>query len=188
MRHRPMLTAAALLMMATAAQATHYEYQLDLSGTYSLGGPQGCSAADTSGCPLSGSLQGLLSFSTPDNGDGSWTIEADYGDITDFHVSLGFLPSDVLYGGIDVIGGAPNGSVQSSPPGETFTFDWATRTVEYSYDFGDHAPNGSYSGTLQAIPEAPTSGLMLAGLILLGNGMRRRSKLISPRLSSRRTG
>ena len=166
MRHRRMLAAAALLTTALAAHAEHYEYAVALTGTYSIGGAEGCSAPLFSepACPRAGSLSGLLSFDTPASGDGSWTIEGNFGDITDFSVNLGSLDSELLFGGVNVIDGAPNGSVGPSDGSESFVFDWATQSASYDYDYGYHAPNGMFSGTLIAVPEPTTALLLLAGL------------------------
>ena len=167
MRHRRML-AAALLVATGAAHAEHYEYKVDLTGTYSVGGTQGCTPPfDQPACPVAGTLSGLLSFDTPTRGDGSWTIEADFGDITDFYVSLGSLATDQLFGGVGVQDGAPNGYVQASDATETFSFDWADRSASYSYDYGYHSPNGQFTGSLTAVPEPAAALLMLAGVALL---------------------
>lgn len=178
MRHRRMLAAAALLTTALAAHAEHFEYAVELTGTYSAGGTEGCTPPlfDQPACPQTGSLSGLLSFDTPTSGDGSWTIEGNFGDITDFSVNLGSLDSEVLFGGVSVIGGAPNGSVGPSDNSESFVFDWATRTASYDYDFGYHAPNGMFSGTLSAVPEPSVALLLLTGLAGVAGTAGRRAR------------
>ena len=176
MRHRRMLAAAALLTTALAARAEHFEYAVELTGTYSAGGTEGCTPPlfDQPACPQTGSLSGLLSFDTPTSGDGSWTIEGNFGDITDFSVNLGSLDSELLFGGVNVIDGAPNGSVGPSDGSESFVFDWATRSVSYDYDYGYHSPNGTFLGTLVAVPEPATALLLLAGVAGAAFGWRRR--------------
>ena len=166
MRHRRMLAAAALLTTALAAHAEHFEYRVELTGTYSEGGTDGCTPplSDQPACPRAGSLSGLLSFDTPASGDGSWSIEGSFGDITDFSVTLGSLDSEDLYGGVNVMGGSPSGSARPLDGSESFTFDWATRTASYDYDYGDYAPNGSFSGLMSEAPEPPALALMLAAL------------------------
>jgi hypothetical protein len=176
MRQRRMLAAAALLATAVAAHAEHFEYRIDLSGTYTVGGTGGCSAADTTGCPRAGTLSGLMSFDTPGSADGSWSIMANFGDITDFHVDLGSLGSEDLYGGINLVGGAPSGSVQPLDQTETFTFDWASRSASYDYDFGYHNPNGAFTGTLSTVPAPAPRWLFLAGIAGLAVVARRRSR------------
>lgn len=178
MRHRRMLAAAALLTTALAARAEHFEYAVELTGTYSAGGTEGCTPPlfDQPACPQTGSLSGLLSFDTPTSGDGSWTIEGNFGDITDFSVNLGSLDSEVLFGGVSIIGGAPNGSVGPSDNSESFVFDWATRTASYDYDFGYHAPNGMFSGTLSAVPEPSVALLLLTGLAGVAGTAGRRAR------------
>jgi hypothetical protein len=164
MRLRRPLALAALVLAATAARAEHFEYAVALVGSYTVGGTEGCSEFDPTGCPRPGTLAGMLSFDTPASTDGSWSIEASFGDITNFSSSLGNLSTDDLFGGISVKGGAPNGYVQASDQTETFSFDWATRTASFSYDYGYHSPTGTFAGTLSAVPEPGLAWLILAGL------------------------
>jgi len=175
MRHHRTLAAVALLITVASAPARHYGYEVNLTGTYTVGGPQGCTPADQTGCPQPGAMLGSVSFDTPSDGDGSWLIESNYGDITDFLVTVGSLPTDTLYGDINVVDGAPNGSVQALDQSETFTFDWATRSAEYSYGFPAPSPNGNFTGTLTAVPEPATGVLLLAGLAGLVGARRRRA-------------
>jgi hypothetical protein len=176
MQHRRVL-AAALLIAAGAAHAEHFEYKVDLTGTYSAGGTEGCTPPfDQPACPVAGTLSGLLSFDTPASGDGSWSVEADFGDITDLYVSLGSLATDQLFGGIGVQNGAPNGFVQAGDQTETFSFDWADRTASYSYDYGYHSSNGQFTGSLSAVPEPGVALLFLAGMAGLFGAVRRRER------------
>ena len=177
MRQRRLLTAAALLCATVGAHAEHFEFKVDLTGTYSLGGALGCFPPDFDqpACPQPGKLTALMSFDTPGHGDGSFLIEGDMGDITDFRVGLGWLSNESLFGGINVNAGVPNGSVQAFDETEMFTFDWATRSASYEYDYGYHAANGSFFGRLSVVPEPATFGLLLAGLASLA-WMARRSR------------
>lgn len=169
MRKRRLLAAAALLCATVGAHAEHFEYKVDLTGTYSLGGTDGCFPPDFNqpACPQPGKLTALLSFDTPGQGDGSFMIEGDWGDITDFQVGLGWLSNETLFGGVNVNAGVPNGSVQAFDATESFTFDWATRSASYEYDYGYHAANGIFAGTLSAVPEPGTAWLLLASLASL---------------------
>lgn len=178
MRHRRMLAAAALLTTALAAHAEHFEYRVELTGTYSQGGTEGCTppSLDQPACPRPGSLSGLLSFDTPASGDGSWSIEGNFGEITDFSVNLGSLGSEDLYGDVNVVNGAPNGSVGPIDGTESFAFDWADHTASYDYAYGDHAPFGAFTGTLSAVPEPAAALLLLAGLAGLSGSARRRAR------------
>ncbi|MFL6696433.1 MAG: PEP-CTERM sorting domain-containing protein [Vitreoscilla sp.] len=151
--------------MALTAHAEHFQYAVSLSGTYSGGGTEGCFPPfDQPACPRSGSLSAVMSFDTPIDGDGSWLIEPGLTDIADFSISLGAFSTDLLVGGISVTGGAPQGTVQALDDSESFSFDWATRTARFTYDYGYHAPNGSFAGSLSAVPEPAVALLMLAGL------------------------
>ena len=176
MRQRRSIAAIALLILATSAQAKHFEYTLNLTGSYSIGGTEGCTQADPSGCPHDGTLTGLLSFDTPTDGDGAWDVTSNFGDITNFYVSLGAMPTDFLLGSVNVNQGAPNGSVQAADQTESFTFDWASRVAEYSYDYGYHAPNGAFTGTLAAIPEPGIALMLVAGLAAIVGARRRRTR------------
>lgn len=179
MRHRHLLAASVLLAASFAARAEHFQYAVSLTGTYSEGGTEGCFPPDFNqpACPRAGSLSALLSFDTPGNADGSYTIEGDFGDITDFSVTLGSLQSatESLFGGVNLNNGIPNGTVQAFDQSETFTFDWADRSASYSYNYGNHAANGVFAGSLSAVPEPATLGLMLAGLASVAGIGRRRA-------------
>ena len=50
-------------------------------------------------------------------------IDGASGDITNFYVSLGGLPGDVLWGGVDLTNGVPSGVVQSLDMTEYFNFN-----------------------------------------------------------------
>ena len=177
MRHRRFLAAAALLAFTSLARAEHFEYDIDLQGTYSLGGTEGCTPPNFSepACPRNGFLMAHLSFDTPMDGDGSWSITDHFGDITDFSIDLGALPGDSLYGGVNVNGGVPNGFVTASDQTETFSFDWATRTASYTYDYGYHGAFGTFAGTMLALPEPAAPLMLLAGLMAVA-GVRRRAR------------
>lgn len=175
MRLRRLLAAVALLAGCAAAHAEHYQFAVSLSGTYSMGGTDGCFPPDFNqpACTRPGKLSALMSFDTPTQGDGSFLIVDNFGDITDFKVDLGFLDNEVLYGDVNVTNGLASGSVQAFDQTETFTFDWSTRTASFVYDYGYHNPNGNFAGTLSAVPEPSLALLMLAGLASVA-GMRRR--------------
>ncbi len=179
MRHRHLLAAAVLLAASFAARAEHFQYVVSLTGTYSDGGTEGCFPPDFNqpACPRAGSLSALLSFDTPTSADGAYTIAGNFGDVTDFSVSLGSLQSatEMLYGGINLNNGIPNGTVQAFDQTETFTFDWANRSASYSYNYGDHSASGDFLGSLNAVPEPDALGLMLAGLASVAGIGRRRA-------------
>ncbi len=183
MKQRGWMAAATLLMTVASAHANHYDYAVVLTGTYTVGGTQGCTDFDPTGCPQAGSLSGLLSFDTPSTGDGSWVIAGPFGDITNFQVTLGSLSSDELFGSINVNGSVPNGNVQASDMSEYFAFDWASRTAVYTYDYGYHEANGNFSGVLRAVPETSNAALMLAGLAAL-LGLRRHTRTAAARTSA----
>lgn len=178
MRLRRPLVVAALLTVAAAAHAEHFEYAVDLNGSYSQGGTEGCFPPDFDqpACPQPGHLSALLSFDTPGAADGSYLIAAGFGDITNFTVNLGWLASDALYGGVNLNSGVPNGTVQSADGTESFTFDWSDQTASYQYDYGDHNGNGTFSGTMSAVPEPSLVVLMLAGLAAVAGIGRRRGR------------
>lgn len=167
------LAAAALAAVAATAHAEHFQYAVDLSGTYSIGGTEGCTPPDFDqpACPRAGKLAATLSFDTPSDADGSYMVGSD---ITNFVVTLGALPEDFLFGGVNLTSGVPNGGVEAFDESERFSFDWATRSAWYSYDYGYHGANGTFSGTLSAVPEPPLSWTLLAGLAAVGVLRRRR--------------
>jgi hypothetical protein len=172
------LALAALALSAATAHAEHFEYTVALQGIYSGGGSEGCFPPDFNqpACPRPGYLSALLSFDTPGTADGAYLIAQNFGDITNFTVNLGWLPSEALYGGVNLSNGVPNGTVQSADATETFTFDWSAHTATYQYDYGYHASNGSFSGAMYAVPEPSLAVLMLAGLAAVaGIGRRRRA-------------
>ena len=164
MRSRRHWAAAALLAALTAAaHAEHFQYAVNLSGTYSLGGTDGCTPPDFNqpACPRPGTLSAMLSFDTPSSADGTYMIGSD---VTDFVVTLGALPGDLLFGGIDLIGGVPDGAVFAADGTESFVFNAGQHSASYSYDYGYHQPNGSFSGVLSAVPEPSRWMMVLAGL------------------------
>ena len=166
MRLRFWLAAAVLLTSSVAARAEHFQYSVSLKGTYSEGGTEGCFPPEFNqpACPRAGFLNALLSFDTPGTGDGAFAVTGGYGDITDFLVTLGGMPGDDLYGGVEILDGVANGTVQTLDGSEYFSFDWASRTASYSYDFGYHNPNGAFSGLLSSVPEPASLALVLIGL------------------------
>ena len=172
-RHR-ILAAAALAATAAAAHAEHFQYTVNLTGTYSPGGTEGCTPPtfDQPACPRPGKLTAMLSFDTPSGLDGSYMVGSD---ITNFVVTLGSLPEDFLFGGVNLTGGIPNGSVEAADESERFSFDWATQAAWYSYDYGYHGANGSFAGTMLALPEPAPAWAMLAGLVAVGWAARRRA-------------
>lgn len=166
MRHRRMLATLGLLAACSAAHAEHFQYAVELSGTYSLGGTDGCYPPDFNqpACPRPGSLTAFLSFDTPTSADGAFFIGSD---VTNFVVTLGYMPEDSLLGGIQLYGGVPSGTVLAADESERFTFDWGDHSASYSYDYGYHAANGSFTGTLSAVPEPLGALPLLAGLAAL---------------------
>ena len=170
------MAALALAATAIAAHAEHFSYRINLSGTYALGGPDQCTEIDQSGCPQPGTLTGTMSFDTPGSADGGYAIDGSFGDVTNFYVSLGGMPGDVLFGEVDLFGSVPSGVVQSLDMTEYFLFDAGAGTASYSYDYGYHNPNGAFTGTLSAIPEPATVLLLLAGVVgLVGRRGHRRA-------------
>ncbi len=177
-----MLAAAALLITALAAHAEHFEYAVNLTGTYEGGGTAGCTPPfDQPACPTPGSLSGVLSFDTPTNGDGSWLIEPGLTDITDFNVSFGSFATELLLGDISVTGGSASGNVQAIDESEFFSFDWAARTATYSFGYGGHDGGGSFAGTLSAVPEPSLALMLLAALAGVFPLARRRGRAADPR-------
>lgn len=175
MRQHRFLAIAALLATCAAAHAEHFQFAMNLSGTYSIGGAEGCAPPfEQPACPRPGSLAAVLSFDTPSSADGTYAIVDTFGDVTDFSVDLGYLAQEPLYGAIYLVGGVASGFVQPVDDSETFSFDGGTRVATYSYDFGDHAANGDFSGTLVAVPEPTRIALLMAGLAALWTAGRRR--------------
>ena len=183
MNLRRVLAVAVLMATALAAHAEHFQYAVNLSGTYSGGGTEGCFPPfDQPACPRTSTLSAMMSFDTPVDGDGSWQIEPGFTDITDFTVNLGSFSTDLLVGGISVTDGKPSGTVQAIDDSETFSFDWASRTAEYSY-VGDRGAQGSFAGTLSAVPESGSASLLLAGLAgigLVAAACARRARQLAP--------
>src|SRR5471032_3190456 len=123
MRQHRLLAAAALLATCAAAHAEHFQFALNLSGTYSIGGAEGCAPPfDQPACPRPGSLAAMLSFDTPSSADGTYAIVDTFGDVTDFSVNLGYLGQEPLYGAIYLVGGVASGFVQPVDDSETFSF------------------------------------------------------------------
>ena len=185
MRQARLLAAAALLCAAAGARAEHFQYSVNLTGMYSDGGAEGCSAPafDEPACPREGSRTATFSFDTPGTSDGSWLIAGDSGDILDFQIDLGALANGSLYGGINVNGGVLNGTVQTFDGLETFTFDEATRMATWDYDYLDHNPWGHFVGTLSAVPEPGMGASLLAGVVAMLAVSRRRKAQPRPQAS-----
>jgi hypothetical protein len=173
--------ALALICVTASAHAEHFQYDVNLSGMYSDGGTDGCYPPDFNqpACPREGTRTATFSFDTPTGADGSFLVEGNFGDITDFQTNLGGLAQGPLFGGVNLYGGVANGVVQTSDGLETFTFDWATRSATYIYDYLDHNPWGNFKGTLSAVPEPGSASTFLAGLLAMAIGIaiasRRRS-------------
>jgi hypothetical protein len=166
MRQRRLLAAAVLLLACVAARAEHFEYRVSLTGTFSDGGTDGCTPPDLNqpGCSQPGTLLGLMSFDTPSGADGNYAVDGAFGDVKNFTLSLGGFPGDVLFGGIDLTGGVPSGVVQALDLTEYFNFNWGDHSAVYTYDYGYHNANGSFTGVLTAVPEPAPLTLLLAGL------------------------
>ena len=176
-----MLAAVALLALASAAHAAHFEYAVSLTGTSQGGDPGGCTPPfDQPGCPTASSISGLLSFDTPTSGDGTWMIQPGIADITHFSTSFSSFSGEPLVGDISVTGGKPSGSVQAIDGSESFSFDWASRTASYSYAFGDFGASGSFTGTLSAVPEPSPALMLLAALVGVVPLARRRDRAANP--------
>jgi hypothetical protein len=172
------MLAAVLLIIAGAAHAEHFEFKVELTGTYAGGGTDGCYPPDFNqpACPQPGSLSAILSFDTPSSADGSYLIADGFGEVTDFAVSLGSLQSatEALYGGINLNDGIASGTVQAFDQSETFSFNWADRIASYSFNGGDYGGSGVFTGFLSAVPEPAMPILMLLGLASLAGSARRR--------------
>jgi hypothetical protein len=168
--------AVALATTGLAAHAEHFQFAVNLTGTFSVGGEEGCTPPDFNqpACPREGSLKALMSFDTPTAADGSWMIADTFGDITNFTVNLGDLANEPLYGGINLTSGMPNGSVQLPDGSEVFTFDWASRTATFDYDLGYHNPYGQFSGVLTSVSEPGELSLAALGLAAVLIASRRR--------------
>ncbi len=138
---------------------------------------------DQPACPRDGYRSATLSFDAPSSADGYYLIEDRYGDITDFSVTLGSLSSDVeaLYGGVSLLGGLASGTAQDFASFERFSFDWETRSASYSYDYGYHNPNGSFVGTMYAVPEPASARLTPEGVAALAGVPRRGRTVVSGR-------
>ncbi len=170
MKRRAMLAVVALAATAATAHAERYEYAVHLSGTWAGGDPEGCFPPlfNQPSCPHAATLSGVISFDTPVNGDGSWTIAPYLTNITDFSSSLGSFATELLVGDISVTGGSPSGTVQALDDSETLSFDWASRTAGYWYAAGPFGATGTFTGTLSAVPEPDAGLLLLAGLAGVG--------------------
>jgi hypothetical protein len=181
---RPVRTLATLatLCCCASAHAEHFQFQVDLTGTYSVGGTEGCYPPDfnQSACPRDGTRTATFSFDTPTSQDGAFLIAGSWGEITDFQIDLGWLTPGDLYGGVNLAGGLPNGTVETLDGLEVFSFDWATRSATYDYDYLDHNPWGRFSGKLSAVPEPRGDFAALLGLCAIAALARRRKGQASP--------
>lgn len=177
MRHRRFLAAAALLAFTSLARAEHFEYDLQMRGTYTVGGTDGCTPPgfDQPACPQSGRLTAVMSFDLPAMTDGDYLVGFGPEGVSNFNLSLGSFSTDSLLGDIQLIGGVPSGNVQAVDGSERFMFDWGQQTAFFTYSYGDFGASGTFSGAMTSAPEPSTTATLLLGLCA-GLGWARRSR------------
>lgn len=128
---------------------------------YGFFGPVGVFTSDTTYTPYGGGVAGGSTTAPTASGDFGGSMTADLSAWTAYWNGTNFGQGAIATGTVDALG--------------NYSIAWSSTVVGGSFD--GMTGNWTMTGTVAAVPEASTYGMMLAGLGLVGFAVRRRKQI-----------